>query len=277
LLSSVIAGIAVLALGGAAAAARAQMWVEPADVESGIVGPSMAEGAVIWSHGRSLDSEDSTAPTPPYLAMLRQGGWDTFRFNRMRADDTFSNSSSALIEEVHRLKQQGYRQVALAGQSFGGFLSLIAADASDEVDAVIVTAPAAFGSSSEVGSRWRNNAAKLYPLLEAVRYARVMLFYFNGDEFDPGERAEPSRSILTRQHLSYVVIDQPAQLIGHWAAGSDRFAQLYGNCILGFLDAVRVNEGAQCRGKTFWAGDATPSPRHPALASAAGRLQSASP
>jgi hypothetical protein len=39
--------------------------------------------------------------------------------------------------------------VALAGQSFGAFLSLSAAEASEEVHAVIRAAPAAYGSFSE--------------------------------------------------------------------------------------------------------------------------------
>ena len=252
------------------------MWLEPADAESGTDGPATAAGAVIWSHGRSLDSDDSTAPTPPYMATLRQAGWDTFRFNRMRGDDTLLKSSRALVEEVHRLKQQGYRQVVLTGQSFGAFLSLIAADSSDDVDAVIATAPAAYGTSQS-GSSWQNNAIKLYPLLEEVRRARVMLFYFSDDDFDPGGRGEQSRSILTRHQLPYVVVDQPPRLTGHWAAASPSFARLFGDCILGFLDAVRVNEGAECRGEAFWAGNTMTAQLHPALAVSAAKMQPESP
>ena len=228
---------------------------------------------MIWSHGRSADSEDSTAPTPPYLAILRQGGWDTFRLNRMRAADTFANSTRSLLDEVHRLKQSGYRQVALAGQSLGAFLSLMAADSSDEVDAVIATAPAAYGSFSRVDNRWRNNATKLYPLLEDVRHARVMLFYFNGDDFDPGGRGEQSRLILTRRQLPFVIVDQPPQLTSHWAAGTSDFAGLYGNCILGFIDSVRVDDGAECRGDSFWAGDTTTNLLRPGLAATAAALE----
>ena len=43
------------------------------------------------------------------------------------------------------LKHQGYRHIVFAGQSFGAFLALMAADASTDVDAVVATAPAAFG------------------------------------------------------------------------------------------------------------------------------------
>src|SRR5690242_6477527 len=95
--------------------AQAQLWLDPAFPHRSELGPAKATGAAIWSHGRTVDGEDSTAPIPPYMASLRDGGWDTFRFNRMRASDTLANSARGLAEEVHRLKQLGYRQVALAG------------------------------------------------------------------------------------------------------------------------------------------------------------------
>jgi dienelactone hydrolase len=262
----VVGFVALCILGGAPA--RAQLWLDPANPARPMLGPAKAEGAVIWSHGRSIDSEDSTAPTPPYMAALRDGGWDTFRFNRMRASDTLAASAKGLAEEVHRLKLQGYKQVALAGQSFGGFLSLMAADASDEVDAVIATAPAAYGSFQEFYESWRSNATKLYPLLEQVRHARVMVFYFHGDDFDPGGRGDRSREILAARKLPYVVVDQPPQLTTHWAASTPQFARLFGSCVLGFLDAAQVADGARCDGDKFWAGSPRATPIQPAVAAA---------
>ena len=262
----------------AAVPAQAQLWLDPALPGRPTLGPAKAAGAVVWSHGRSVDSEDSEAPIPPYMATLRDGGWDTFRFNRMRASDTLANSTRGLIDEVRRLKHQGYRQVALTGQSFCGFLALMAADASDEVDAVIVTAPAAYGSFSEFYDSWRNNATKLYPLLEQVRHARVMTFYFHGDDFDPGGRGERSRAILAGRNLPYVVVDQPPQLTTHWAAATPQFAKLYGGCILGFLDAAQVADGAQCKSDGFWAGtEGGAQPRPAATAATASSQGTAAP
>lgn len=258
--------LAALFLLSGASEARAQLWLDPAFPGRPALGPAKAMGAVIWSHGRSVDSEDSKAPIPPYMAALRDGGWDTYRFNRMRSSDTLAASAQGLGEEVHKLKQQGYRQVALSGQSFGAFLALMAADASDEVDAVIATAPAAYGSFSEFYDSWRSNATRLYPLLEQVRRARVMVFYFHGDDFDPGGRGDRSRDILTARKLPFVVIDQPPQLTTHWAAATPQFARLYGRCMLGFLDAARVADGARCDGDTFWAGATDVVPLQPATA-----------
>src|SRR5437660_571908 len=87
--------------------AHAQAWLEQAYADRPLLGPAKAAGAVIWSHGRSVDSEDSKAPTPPYMATLRDGGWDTYRFNRMRKTDTLAASADGLVEQARRLKQQG--------------------------------------------------------------------------------------------------------------------------------------------------------------------------
>src|ERR1700726_3049545 len=261
-LLSLVAAVAALPL-LAASPACAQLWLDAAVPGSARLGPTRALGAVIWSHGRSVDSEDSTAPTPPYIVILRDGGWDAFRFNRLRDSDTLNNSAHGLVEEVHRLKQQGYRQVALAGQSFGAFLALMAADATDEVDAVIVTAPAAYGSFSDFYGSWRSNATRLYPLFEQVHRARVMAFYFHGDDFDPGGRGERTSAILAAHNLPHLVVDQPARLTPHWAAATPAFAKLYAGCILGFLAAAKIGEDAQCVDTGFSPGVETAAPAAP--------------
>jgi dienelactone hydrolase len=238
------------------AAAAAQSWLAPAYPGTAQAGPARAKGAVIWSHGRSVDSEDSEAPTPAYMALLREDGWDTFRFNRMRDGDTLATSAAGLAKIAAQLKSEGYRKVALAGQSFGGFLALMAADATTEVDAVIATAPAAYGSFSDYYGSWRSNATKLYPLLQQVQGARIMVFYFHGDDFDPGGRGERSREIFAEQHIAGVVVDQPSQLTTHWAATTPLFTKRFGGCIEGFLDATTLADDARCDNDALWAGTA---------------------
>jgi dienelactone hydrolase len=220
-----------------AAGAVAQTWLAPADPGQAFLGPGNARGAVVWSHGRSAHSEDYLAPTPPYAASLRQSGWDTYRFNRLRDHDTLPDSARALAAAVHEIKGRGYRHVVLAGQSFGAFLSLMAAGASDEVDTVIATAPAAFGTFFDSYDIWRQNASRLYPLLDRIRGARVMLFFFHGDDFDPGGRNERSREILEARRTEYIIVDQPAGLVGHWAAATKAFADRFGRCMLDFAEA----------------------------------------
>ena len=205
-------------------------------------GPAQARGVVVWSHGRSLDSEDMLSRSPLYLRTLREAGWDVVRFERRRVGDTLPASSAALAHRADSLKGQGYRRVVLAGQSFGAFLSLMAAGRTGSVDAVVATAPAAFGNFSEAYSTWRMNATQLYSVLRDVKAARVAMFLFQGDDFDPGGRGERSAEILAARGLQSLVIDQPGELPGHNAGASGLFARRFGACILDFAENEPVTE-----------------------------------
>lgn len=222
------------------------LGLDPAFPEPAI-GPAKAKGVVVWSHGRSINAEDSQSPSPTYLSVLREDGWDVMRFDRLSRGDTLTESTKRLVEHTAQLKHKGYKQVVLAGQSFGAFLSLMAADASSEVDAVIATAPAAYGSFDDFYDSWRLNATKLYPLIEQVKRARVMLFYFHGDDFDPGGRGDRSRAILASKGVGFSVVDQPAFLSGHWASSSGLFLRRYGSCIRDFANNVKLSGEMSCQ------------------------------
>lgn len=229
--------VVALAMLGSAQPAAAQIHLNPAYGDGALLGPTMARGAVVWSHGRSVDVEDSNAPTPLYMKTMKDAGWDVFRLDRMRVSDTLPNSSRALAGYADQLKDRGYRKVVLTGQSFGAFLSLMAAGQSDRVDAVVGTAPAAFGNFSDSYDSFRDNAAQLWPILRGIHNARVMLFFFHGDDFDPGGRGESARSILSSRGLDHIVVDQPALLTGHGAATTGMFVRRFGACILRFAEA----------------------------------------
>ena len=208
-----------------------------------LLGPKLAAGAVIWSHGRSLTREDATAATPAYIDALRRQRWDAFRFNRLRAVDDLESSPTGLANAAHQLKLRGYSRVVLAGQSFGAIISLVAADRSDDVDAVVATAPAAYPP----WGTWRQfNALKLYSALDQIRRARIMLFFFRDDEFDPGGRAPRSSEILEDRDLPHLIIDRPAGLATHWAAGTDRFAADFGDCIMAFASDDTARGSLDC-------------------------------
>lgn len=203
-------------------------------------------GAVVWSHGRSLDAEDYKSATPPYLRVLRDSGWDVYRFDRLRDSDTLSASSRRLVGIVASLKERGYHRVVLAGQSFGAFLALMAADDSDAVDAVVATAPAAYGNFQEFYDTWHLNATRLYPLLENLKRARVMLFFFHDDDFDPGGRGVEARYLLSQRRSGFAVVDQPAYLTGHWISSSGAFMRRFGDCIRQFADDDSLRGELDC-------------------------------
>lgn len=233
-----LVSLSLLAACALASPASAQLEFVPDTGSHTLLGPRDAAGIIIWSHGRSLHREDSAAPTPPYIESLRQQRWDVIRLNRMRAFDDLENGPAALVSAARKFKSKGYRRVILAGQSFGAFISLMAADDSDDVDAVIATAPAAY---APVGEWIQFNALKLYSLLERTRRARVMLFYFKDDQFDPGGRGARSEEILTERGVPHLVIDQPVGLMSHWAASTQKFAGEYAACIAAFA----MDDGAK--------------------------------
>jgi dienelactone hydrolase len=238
-------GAAVVAVGVGASAPVFAMGLDPA-FEGPAIGPAKAKGVIVWSHGRSINTEDSESPSPAYLTALRDDGWDAMRFDRLSQGDTLSDSTKRLVEYTAQLKHDGYKQVILSGQSFGAFLSLMAADSSSDVDGVIATAPAAYGSFDDFYDSWRLNATRLYPLLERVKRARVMVFYFHGDDFDPGGRGERSRAILSQRGIGYAVVDQPAYLSGHWASSTGLFLRRYGGCIRDFANNEKLKSELAC-------------------------------
>jgi pimeloyl-ACP methyl ester carboxylesterase len=233
--------VAAAALSRDAAAALAELV--PAQDTASLLGGGRAQGAVIWSHGRSLREECDLAPTPDYIGAFRSAGWDTFRLNRPSIIDTLQDSADALAGAAETLKHRGYRRVVLAGQSFGAFISLIAAGRSDAVDAVIATSPAAYGSAQSNPFGFELNATRLYDLLAAVRRARVALFFFEGDIFDPGGRGPIADQILDARGLAHLVVDRPAGLPTHWAAAGAPFAARFGPCLAAFAadDLARGN------------------------------------
>ena len=100
--------------------------------------------------------------------------------------------------------------------------------------AVIGTAPAAYGSAQSNPGGFARNATGLYNLLGAVRRARVTLFFFEQDVFDPGGRGPVVGQILGAHGLSHLIVDRPAGLLTHWAAAGPAFAAQYASCLVGF-------------------------------------------
>jgi pimeloyl-ACP methyl ester carboxylesterase len=227
--------------------AAAQPQLVPADVSATLLGAERARGAVVWSHGCSLQEECSIVPTPAYITAFRAAGWDTFRLNHSSVGDTLPDGAAALANEAEGLKRNGYRRIVLAGQSFGAFISLMAAGRSDAVDAVIATAPAAYGSAESNPVGYGLNATRLYEVLGSVRRARVALFFFEGDIFDPGGRAAMADRILGARRLAHLVVDRPAGLSTHWAGIGTAFAEHFAPCLVAFAASDPASGTLDCR------------------------------
>jgi pimeloyl-ACP methyl ester carboxylesterase len=244
---TILFAAAVIAARISVGQAVAETTLVPAQDTAIPLGGDRAQGAVIWSHGRSLQTECSRAPTPEYVDAFRAAGWDTFRLNRPRIADTLLASGAALADAADALKHRGYHHIVLAGQSFGAFISLIAAARSDAVDAVIGTAPAAYGSAESNPAGFTQNATELYELLNAVRHGRVALFFFEADIFDPGGRGPVADQILVAHGLTHLIVDKPAGFPTHWAAAGKAFATQYASCLVAFAGTNLPTGALDCR------------------------------
>jgi pimeloyl-ACP methyl ester carboxylesterase len=224
----------ILCLGIAAASGSTSL--EPAYPDLKPCGPASAKGVVVYSHGRSLVGEDSASPAPEYLRYLAAAGFDVLRFNRPSAEDSLRASSVDLARRVEALKAEGYRRIILSGQSFGAFLSIMAAAETESVAGVIATAPAAFGSRLDSKDTWRMNASELYRRLAQLHHARVLLTFFQDDIYDPGGRSDTAADLLSRSGNYGIVIDRPAGFSGHLAAAGPAFAKRFGPCLEAFAE-----------------------------------------
>lgn len=246
------AASALLRLIGAALLALFVAW--PAHAQTELVagyddrparGADQAKGAIIWNHGLARLAE-AAGETPFFVDHLQRAGWDVFRLQRRWASDRPEDSSAALIDEARKLKAQGYRKIVTAGQSFGGWISLIAAGRSKNLfDAVIATAPAAHGEVG-VSSAWRLNADNLYDLAADMNPSRTLVFLFERDPFDPGGRGPRLDRILSDRGVPHAIIDRPPGFAGHGAGQTHAFAHVYGACVVAFVEAPSVARNFSC-------------------------------
>jgi pimeloyl-ACP methyl ester carboxylesterase len=225
--------------------AAAQFVLEDAYPAAKMAGPARALGAVIWNHGKPPYRGADGDMLPFYVDRLRDAGWDIFRLERDWSSDNLALSPAALREQVSAVYARGYRKVVLAGQSYGAWISLLVAASGPPIHAVIATAPAAFGRYPD--SRiYHRNAEDLYPILERIRDTRIMLFLFQGDAYDTGDRAVPARGILEENAVDHVVVGYPPGWFGHGAANWNGFATRFGPCIIRFIDPKRAAADAHC-------------------------------
>jgi pimeloyl-ACP methyl ester carboxylesterase len=211
-----------------------------------LLGPQQAQGAAIWNHGRGTyyDALDISKRAPPsFVTLLRDDRWDIFRLERPPGGDSLNTSTEALLAAVRQLKAQGYRRIVLMGQSAGAWISLICAGKSEDVYAVIATAPAYYGVDRPT---FTMNASALYDYLDDIKTARIMIAFFTDDPFDPGGRGDEAEAILERHHVPHLIIDRPEGLSGHGAARNALFYHRFGPCLRAMVGDGPVPKLREC-------------------------------
>lgn len=206
-------------------------------------GPGTALGLVIWNHGVSGNHDQARFPPPAYVATLMRAGWDVRRIARDAMNE--SNWSAAgmrhvvrTVEEIEKAKADGYKRVVLAGQSYGGAITLEASRRA-EVWAIIPSAPGTGISMTHVGTLTDQNQGtnQLFAALGDTRAARAVGILPFQDEFalSSPERGRRSREIANSRGLAYLALDDDSGLVSHGASSSALMNFAYGECVARFL------------------------------------------
>ena len=212
-------------------------WLERAFCDLPPYGPDRAHGLILWNHGISGTTQSWKAPAPPVLRLLQFRGWDVIMLKRHHLAETMAGgplyrTAQRTLQEAAAWRKQGYRKIVLAGQSFGGYVSLEAADSTDDVDAVVALAPGV--RSSDASGRF--DPAITDRILKRVKAGRLALVFPKDDSlFGNVVRGENAQAILSRRSLPYLLLDETSGVTGHGGGNTGRFALRYGPCLSNFL------------------------------------------
>jgi pimeloyl-ACP methyl ester carboxylesterase len=196
-------------------------------------GPVAAKGVLVWVPGTY--GKDRTGPpdTPDFVGREAASGMDVWCFNRDRGNDPLDSGAKILAYEIQTLRDQGYREVVVAGHSRGAWIALTALAHPGLADAVVAFSPAAHGTREE---RKAQAMADWTALWDAAvnNGTRVVLVQFLDDPYDP----DPALRLAiarTRLRANLMSIFEPAEPKGHAGVYEPAFDEHFGAAIAGFL------------------------------------------
>jgi pimeloyl-ACP methyl ester carboxylesterase len=214
-------------------------WIERAFCDIPVNGPERAQGIIIWNHGISGTTQSWMAPAPPAFRLLQSRGWDVIMLKRHHLAETAPGNTlyrtvQRTLEEAAASRKLGYRKVVLAGQSFGGYVTLETIDTSPDIDAAVAFAPGV-RSQDAAGSL---DATITDRILRRAKVGRLALVFPKDDAvFGYAVRGPSAQGILARRALPYLLLDETSGLTGHGGGVTGRFALRYGLCLADFLAA----------------------------------------
>jgi hypothetical protein len=226
-------------------------WLEQGFCDIPTRGPAAAKGVVFWSHGVDGDREAYRSPPPLIMRRFANAGWDVFKINRNNLNERGWTSSGVrhrdeAIERARAARSQGYRAVVLAGQSYGGAISLEANARSTDIHGVIALSP---GHGSDLGQpggggggRYFNTDIYLLDAVAAQKGGRVVVLVALNDHLHPNRSTPGSymgprlRQALAGTGRPYVVFDETGPIHGHGAGTTNQFSDWFGACLARFLD-----------------------------------------
>lgn len=219
-------------------------WVERAFCDLETSGPERAQGLIIWNHGISHTLESYKAPAALVLRLLQTRGWDVITIKRHNQAEVLPGlvhrTVQRTLEEATTQRKLGYRKVVLAGQSFGGYVTLEALGESPDVFASIALAPGVRAA----GASGRLDASVTEQQLQQAKTERVAVVFPKDDSvFGNLVRGEGADRILGRRNLPYLLLDETSGLTGHGGGVGGRFAAQYGLCLAEFLSTPQLPGG----------------------------------
>ena len=213
-------------------------WTEWGFCDLPAHGPDKARGVVVWNHGISGTNQQYKAPPAVVMRLLHGRGWDIIKLNRNNLGETSRDLSLARATErteaeIRALRDRGYRRIVLAGQSFGGYITLETAEGQPGVFGVVAMSP---GVTAR-GSIERIDPSITERLLRDTKASRVVAVFPPGDAlFDNRVRGPGALRALGARGLPFLVVDETSTAIsGHGGGMGGRFLLRYGLCVADFL------------------------------------------
>jgi len=212
-------------------------WTERAFCDLPWHGPMNARGIIIWNHGIYGNVPQHTAPVPPVLRLLQLRGWDVMKISSNSMGEASENQSryravEATQEQVAARKRDGYTRVMLAGQSFGGLITVEAGESARDLFGVVAMAPG-IRSLSATGSL---NPADVNFSLARITAERLVLVLPRDDAMFGGlERGPGAAKALSRRGGSFLLLDEKFDIVGHGGGTTGKFAVKYGDCVTRYL------------------------------------------
>lgn len=232
-------------------------WETPGFREHPISGPQDARGIVFWSHGVNGKNVQWKGKPAPYIKAFASNGWDIVKINRNNLHECGWTCSGVkhvadLKQRAQKARAEGYKHIVAAGQSYGGAISLEAAEVPGLIDVVIAAAPGhgsdACGSGSGAGRISDTLTGQLVTSIAKVKSPRIVLTMADGDEcMGFNNPTAALRQALVKSGTQFVFLDDQMPIRGHGAANSHQFAAWYQLCLVSFANPQNTPDGKETR------------------------------
>lgn len=242
---------------------RPAYWTVPGFKQHPLAGPERAKGILFWSHGVKRKEVQWDRPPAPFVRRFARAGWDVVKVNRNNLHECRWTCSGVkhvrdLAARARKARADGYRRVVLAGQSYGGAISLEVAAEEGLADAVVAAAPNHGSDSCGGGSGMHRIAdtltSDLVETIRAARVPRIVLTMADGDDCMGFNKPSGAiRAALMKIPARFLFLDDTMPVRGHGAAGTVQFDRWFGDCVLKYVDAAAPPDAKE-------SGCAAPSP-----------------